>query len=153
MTDTSMIPVVLDPGEGTRYSAGPSTVTIKLGSRETGGMLALLEYAAAPGFEGPERHVHPEFDECFYVLEGQGRFTVGEQTLDVGTGGTVFAPGECPHTFANPFAQPLRMLLVCRPGGFDQFVADVGEAAADGRIADPTFMPALWERYGMAVAG
>lgn len=149
MTHAVLDPVVLGPGKGRHYAAGPSTVTIKLTSRDTGGALAALEYVAAPAFEGPERHVHPSFDECFYVLEGRGRFTVGEEIRDVEAGGFVFAPGAYPHTFANPFEAPLRMLMVCRPGGFDQFVGEVAQAAADGRIADPEFMPALWQRYGM----
>jgi len=150
MTNTATTSIALAPGEGTSYAAGPSAVTIKVGSEETAGALAILEYTAAPGFPGPGLHVHPEFDESFYVLEGTGRFSLGEDTMDLSAGGFLFVPGDQPHTWANPFDERLRMLLVCRPGGFDRFVADVAAAVADGRAADPAFMPGLWERYGMA---
>ena len=142
--------LALAPGAGTSYAAGPSRVTVKAGVQDTAGKLSVIEYVAAPGFPGPGKHVHPSFDEYFYVLGGRARFLLGDETSDLDAGGSVFASGDQPHTFANPFDEPLKLMIVCQPGGFDEFVAEVAAAAADGRASDPGFMPALWERHGMS---
>ncbi len=150
MPQTAMRSLAIAAGEGKTFSAGPSSVTVKVGAQATGGALSVLEYEAAP--RGPGLHTHPSFDECFYVLKGRCRFCLGADTVDCGEGGFVFASGEEPHGFANPFDEPVTLLIVCQPGGFERFVEEVADAAAQGRIADPEFMPGLWKRYGMAPA-
>jgi quercetin dioxygenase-like cupin family protein len=114
---------------------------------------ALVEYVAAPGFPGPPPHVHPAFDEIFYVLDGEMRFTLGDSAVVAGPGDPVHARGDAPHTFANTSDRPARMLIVLRPGGFERFFAEAAELAAAGRL-DEAARAELNARHGVSpVAG
>jgi mannose-6-phosphate isomerase-like protein (cupin superfamily) len=42
-------------------------------------------------------HVHPQADEIYHVLEGEGLFSDGRQEMRLGPGGTVVFPAGEPH--------------------------------------------------------
>lgn len=65
-----------------------------------GGELTVLAYGTDKIGEGPRLHVHP-YDETFIVIEGRGRFFVGDTTIDAGQGDVVFGPAGVPHRFEN----------------------------------------------------
>ena len=46
-------------------------------------------------------HCHPEADEIFYVLKGQGEITVGEEKVKVKNGFFVKAPAGMLHQWKN----------------------------------------------------
>jgi uncharacterized cupin superfamily protein len=119
---------------------------------ETGGLLRVVEYEVVPGFPGPPLHVHPSFDEFFYVLDGEVTFRLGDRTETLRPGGHVYTPGTQPHTFANPSAQPGRMLIVATPGGFEGFFRAVAAATADGKLPDPDTMARLNAEFGATPA-
>ena len=99
-----------------------SRITVLLRSEETGGALALVENRAPAGFRGPPLHRH-EFDETFYVLEGELTFQVVDELVTAGPGEVVFAPRGVPHTFANRGDAPARYLIACTPAGFERYFA------------------------------
>jgi len=42
---------------------------------------------------GQEISPHPEsYDVCFYVIDGEGTFTVGDRQIDLNKGSMIFAP-------------------------------------------------------------
>ena len=44
---------------------------------------------------GQEIPPHPEpYDVCFYVIEGEGVFTVGDEQAELGAGSMIFAPAD-----------------------------------------------------------
>jgi hypothetical protein len=45
-----------------------------------------------------------------------------------GPGTFVFGPRNMPHGFTVLGDEPARMLLLCAPGGFDQFVVEMSES-------------------------
>jgi quercetin dioxygenase-like cupin family protein len=96
-------------------------INVRLRGEETKGRLAVMENSVAAGFPGPPLHIHPDFDETFYVLEGELTFQLGDERLTAGAGALVFAPGETPHTFANHGADEARILLLCTPAGFERY--------------------------------
>jgi len=49
---------------------------------------------------GPGLHKHP-YEETFIILEGQGRYTVGDGEVEAGAGEIVVVPAETPHKFVN----------------------------------------------------
>lgn len=53
-----------------------------------------------------DAHVHP-FEESFYVLEGDGVFSVADQAYRVTRHGFGFAPIRTPHRWTNPSDHPL----------------------------------------------
>jgi mannose-6-phosphate isomerase-like protein (cupin superfamily) len=46
----------------------------------------------AAGAAGPPLHVH-DFDEAFFIVEGELTFQLGDRLMNVGVGGLAFAPG------------------------------------------------------------
>lgn len=139
--------------------AAPSWQTLEImgnrlrlhaGAAETGGRLALVEYHAAPGFPGPARHIHPEFDEVFVVLEGSLTLVQRDDTLIAGAGDSVVVPGSVPHTFANLAPIPCRFLVAMTPGGFEDYFAALAELVASG--APPAAFEELSARFGVVNA-
>lgn len=102
----------------------------------TNGAFGLMEHwSMPPGFASPY-HVHHREDEAFYVLEGELAVVCDGQWLKAGPGTYVFGPREIPHGFKVIGKAPVRMLLLCAPGGFENFVL---EQATD--IASPPAPP------------
>jgi mannose-6-phosphate isomerase-like protein (cupin superfamily) len=103
-----------------------------LRSEQSDGQVAVIETAPAPGV-GPPLH-HHDFDEAFYVLEGELTFRLRDEVVKVGPGELVFAPRGVPHTFANLSDAPARQLITCTPAGFERYFARM---AAEGHGAEP----------------
>ncbi|HEX8847209.1 MAG TPA: cupin domain-containing protein [Pyrinomonadaceae bacterium] len=61
------------------------------------------------------RHYHVETEEIYYILEGTGRMTVGEESREVAPGDAVFIPRGSAHTLENSGQVPMKILLVCGP--------------------------------------
>jgi len=117
---------VLAPGEGEVLEAGGNRLLIKVASPSQ----FLCEYTAPPYFAGPPLHVHPGFDETFLVLEGQLEVTVNDEPAELAPGAAAYVSGDVPHTFRNPGGDRARFLLVCSPGGFEDYFR--GIVSADG---------------------
>ncbi|WP_172294986.1 cupin domain-containing protein [Pseudoruegeria sp. HB172150] len=49
---------------------------------------------------GPKLHVH-DYDEVFIVREGRALFTIGDDTVEAGTGDVLLGPAGVPHKFVN----------------------------------------------------
>jgi uncharacterized cupin superfamily protein len=54
-------------------------------------------------------------------LEGRAAFLVDGNWRELGPGGSAFMPHGCIHTFKNVGDQPLRMLIMTTPSGFEKF--------------------------------
>ena len=102
-------------------------------SEQSGGRVGVIESVMPAGAAGPYLHAH-DFDEAFYVLEGELTFQVDGELTAVGAGGVAFAAANEPHTFANQGAQDARYLIVCTPGGFER---EFARRAAKKEGVDP----------------
>ena len=116
----------------------------------------IVEISVPPAWDGPPLH-HHDFDEAFYVLEGELTFQLGEELRTAGAGTLTWAPRGSVHTFANLADAPARYLLVCTPGGFERMfvrlAAKRAGAAPDEDALRPypeTVMvgPTLFEKLG-----
>jgi len=94
----------------------------------TNGAFGLVENVMPPGFASPY-HTHPLEDEAFYVLEGEMAFVCDGQWTQAKAGTFVFGPRNIPHGFKVLGDKPARLLLLCAPGGFEQFVVEMSEPA------------------------
>jgi quercetin dioxygenase-like cupin family protein len=61
-------------------------------------------------------HAHDNADKFYFVLSGQGRFTVGEEQQTVAAGTVVVAPAGIPHGVENSGAERLSLLVAIAPG-------------------------------------
>jgi len=75
--------------------------------------LSLARATVAPG-QRTRRHLHHSSDEVYYVLEGSGVVTVGEEEHRVSPGQAVFIPAGTEH-FAEAGQEGLVLLCCCSP--------------------------------------
>ena len=114
-------------------SSERAPINVLLRSEQSGGVVSVIESGSLPGFGGPPLH-HHDFDETFYVIEGELTFQLGEKLFSAKAGELAFAPRGVPHTYANLSAAPTRHLIVCTPGGFERYFARM---AAERLSTDP----------------
>jgi quercetin dioxygenase-like cupin family protein len=107
---------------------------VLLHGEETGGQMSVTEIVVPPHTAGPPLHTH-DFDEAFYVLEGELIFQVEEALVTRGAGETSFASRNMAHTLANHSDAPARYLLICTPAGFERHWARM--AAEDAGVEPP----------------
>jgi quercetin dioxygenase-like cupin family protein len=135
----ALAPIALAAGEGdARWFLGV-LATIKASSASTAGGVSVIEHHAPRG-SGSPLHVHHNDDEWFYVIEGEVTFWVGGEVTVAGAGSFVYGPRDIPHTFAVS-SETARFLLVTEPGGFDEFVRALSQAADAPVIPAPATEP------------
>jgi quercetin dioxygenase-like cupin family protein len=132
--------------------------TVILDSATSGEATGIVDISLPPAWDGPPLH-HHDFDEAFYVLEGELTLQVGEEVTTAAAGSLAFAPRGVHHTVANTADAPARYLLVCTPGGFERMFSRLAARASgvepDAEALKPypeTVMvgPTLFERLGRA---
>ena len=102
---------------------------VLLRGEETSGHVSVTEIVVPPHSAGPPLHVH-NFDEAFYLLEGELIFQVEDALEAKGAGEIAFAPRNVAHTLANHSDAPARYMLVCTPAGFERHWARIAAEAA-----------------------
>jgi mannose-6-phosphate isomerase-like protein (cupin superfamily) len=127
--DTPAVVQTVAEADTTQLLGG--AITIRLRSQDTDGRVGMIDQIVPGGFPGPALHVHPDFEETFYVLDGTLSFRVGDQTRDGGPGTVAHIPRGLPHTFANPSDQPAHALVIVTPGGFEAYFEALAAAIAD----------------------
>jgi mannose-6-phosphate isomerase-like protein (cupin superfamily) len=78
---------------------------------------SLAEEILLPGQEVTP-HRHRTIEEIYYVVEGQGLMTVGDEQREVSAGDAIFIPPNHRHTLKNTGTEPVKLLLVCGPAFF-----------------------------------
>ncbi len=95
---------------------------VRSAGENTNGAFGLVESWSMPAGSGSPYHTHHREDEAFYVLEGELAVIVDGTWMKAGPGTYVFGPREIPHGFKVVGQTQARMLLLCSPAGFEQFV-------------------------------
>jgi quercetin dioxygenase-like cupin family protein len=95
---------------------------VLLRSEQSEGVVAVIEVVSPGGFRGPPLHRH-DFDEAFYVLEGELTFQLRDELFTRKAGELAFAPRNVPHTYANRRDARAQALIVCTPAGFERYFA------------------------------
>lgn len=60
-------------------------------------------------------HAHDGADKFYFVLEGHGRFTVGDEEREADAGSLVIAPSGIPHGVINNASVRLSLLVAIAP--------------------------------------
>ena len=102
---------------------------VLLRSEETGGHVSVTEIVVPPHSAGPPLHTH-DFDEAFYLLDGELIFQVEGALATKAAGEVSFAPRNAIHALANLGDAPARYLLICTPAGFERHWARTAAEAA-----------------------
>lgn len=157
---------ILGPRDGARVQIGGLGVRHLIDAARTGGSFALVEHPLAPRTLGSPVHTHTREDEYSYVLEGTVGLQIGEATIEAKAGDLVFKPRGIPHAFWNATDEPARLLEIIAPAEFASYFDEIaplfeadgppdlervaGIAARYGLELDPSSVPALMERHGLA---
>jgi quercetin dioxygenase-like cupin family protein len=103
----------------TKAPTGSVSHRVLLRSEQSNGQLAIVESTMPAGAKGPPLHLH-DFDEAFYVVEGELTFQLGDELTVAGAGELAFAPRGVPHTLANHSDAPVRFVIAFTPAGFER---------------------------------
>lgn len=133
---------------GESRGLGVSSIAFKVTPQDSDGILILENTFHQPG--GPARHLHYEQDEWFYILEGEFRFEVGDESFRLRPGDALLGPRRIPHVWAfSGGSQRGRILIAFMPAGtMEAFFRQVTKANAM-----PPQDPALWSAHGMQLLG
>ncbi len=71
-------------------------------------------YGLEPG-QAQTAHAHAGSDKIYFVLEGVGKFRVGDEERAVGSGFAILAPAGSSHAVSNPGPQRLTLLVFMAP--------------------------------------
>jgi mannose-6-phosphate isomerase-like protein (cupin superfamily) len=107
-------PVVVPPGQGHRVGNVEFLARTSESPRFNFG---IIEIAAGRVLE---EHVHADEDDAFYILAGELTFTFGGEEAPAPPGTFVLVPPGVEHGFRNDGAEPVRMINIHAPAGFDR---------------------------------
>lgn len=139
------------PGEGSEVTALGSAYHVKTDGGHGAGAYALMEEEFWG--ESTPLHAHPGAEESFYVLEGSVELWVDGTTSEASTGAFIVVPRGVPHALRRLTAEPVRMLTMASPPGFERIFEAVAAIGEDDLLADPDRLVALAAEYGTDVLG
>ena len=163
MTNTALPttdrPFVLNHGEGRHRNFLNHVATTKIGSDAEASMTA-IEFTMPKGFGAP-LHVHDTEDELMVVLDGEIRFTSGDDTFVGTAGATAWLPHGVPHTFQVTSEMARAIVITAADHGplqFENFVGELGEAIDEPTMPeegpiDPEAVAVAGARNGLQILG
>lgn len=83
--------------------------------RGSGARNQSLAHALVAAGQSTLRHAHPQTEEIYYVLSGDGAMQVGGETERVGPGDAVLIPPGAEHRLTCVGPEPLEILCICSP--------------------------------------
>ena len=113
---------------------------VLLRSEQSSGHVSLMENVVRAHSAGPPLHTH-DFDEAFYMLEGELIFQVGDERFTRRAGEFAFAPRNVAHALANHSDADARYLLVCTPAGLERHFVRAAAAAQGVEPPDWALQP------------
>jgi quercetin dioxygenase-like cupin family protein len=152
-----MKPYWLGRDEGDAIWMFDSLDTIKAGAGATGGTMSVVEYLDFEGSSVP-LHVNDRWDSGFYVIDGNYKFVIGDESVAASTGAWVFVPRSTAHAWRCDSARG-RVLRITTPAGLEAFYRDVGELVADRtRLPTPSepdvkALSSAAAQHGIAIVG
>jgi quercetin dioxygenase-like cupin family protein len=141
--------IFIAPGEGAHLPV--LDIVHKITADRSGGSLTVEEWGLPPGMMIPP-HTHTREDECNFVLEGELTCDVGGELV---VAPYVLKPRGIPHALCNTSTEPVRVIEILTPGGFESYFDEYEEIAsklASGEIDEEEHRRAraeLGERYGV----
>ena len=96
----------------------------------TGGAFSLVEHTLPPRALGAPVHTHRNEDEYSYVLEGRIGVQLGDDVTEAGAGELVLKPRGVPHAFWNAGDEPVRLLELISPAGFENYFREMAPLLA-----------------------
>jgi len=121
---------------------------------DSAGACSIFELGV-PSRSGPPLHVHHREDEWYYVLSGEFLFEVNGEQSQLPVGGSIWAPRDARHRWANTSGAEGKLILVCQPGGFEKFFDELGKGPPlnTEKPSEIHQLHELHAKYGMELLG
>jgi quercetin dioxygenase-like cupin family protein len=142
-------PLILRNGDGEALGVMGSQVRLICPSERTARQFSLME-CAAPRDVGPPPHQHP-WDEAYYILEGQFRFTLDDRELLLGPGDFLYVPAGRLHGFHGASDTTARLLFFDAPAHGEGFFRDAAREVRE-IPQDLSRVPEIGQRHGIQFA-
>ncbi|HEY5823129.1 MAG TPA: cupin domain-containing protein [Cyclobacteriaceae bacterium] len=131
------------------YFLGVHPNDLKISSKDTAGQLSVFEYNGL-GVAGPAMHIHFDQDEIFYIVSGEYRFVVGEETKVLKAGDSIFLPRNIKHTWLQ-LTEKGKMIYFLQPAGkMEEFFSYMNKLKIKPSNDE---MERIHKEYGMSVVG
>src|SRR4029077_14703131 len=122
--------------QGVGKSLGlPGRTTLEIVSGQSGASGITLRKVEIPvrssGDSPRSRHVHNEFEECIYVLAGEGMTEADSGNYALKAGDAIVIPSGEKHATRNTGSEPLVLLCFFPVGDIRQGTAEPGEPPKD----------------------
>ena len=140
--------VVTAPGEGLTLQVLGDAIACKATAADTGSAWEAFEITARAG-SGVPLHKH-DWDEAYFILDGQLDFQVGEEEVTAATGCFVRIPAGTVHGLANAGPGACRYLLWVAPASVGEFFREIHEASSGALDMDT--IVAIADRHGVELA-
>ena len=159
MKNSKPNPIILCVQDGQNLSVVGDTYRILVTGKETGGAFATIDMLVPPG-GGPGPHAHPDFEETFYVVDGEVEVKSEGGTYVAKKGAYVVIPkGGIVHCFKNKSDKLAHLLCTVIPSGLEEMFLEIGKPVAAGEFLPPPPMDpesikkliAIAEKHGQKV--
>jgi mannose-6-phosphate isomerase-like protein (cupin superfamily) len=139
--------IIRTADQGRLVEIGPTRNRIKLAAEESGGFVGAVEMELGPGFPGPPPHRHLETDHLWYVVAGRVDIVVDGERSTISPGDFAYVPRGIPHAFANPGAEPARLLEIDTPRTLDAYFTELAAAIPPGTAVDQEIVAGIQRRH------
>lgn len=124
----------MGPKEGKCLSIMGDTYRILISGKETDGAFSMIDMLIPPG-GGPGPHAHTEFQESFFVVDGEIEVKSEAGTYVATKGSFVSIPkGGMIHCFKNKSDKLAHLLCTVVPSGLDEFFEEIGTPVPFGEF-------------------
>lgn len=137
--------VIRMPGEGKEVTLAGKPLVFLVTGQDTK-HTSMFDWTLPAGFS-TGLHVHRVQEETFYVLEGECRWQIGEQSVEAKAGTYVFIPPGVPHNIANASDKPARMIMTVSPPGHEHYFEELVKLVARSGPPDAGAIGKLRERF------
>lgn len=142
MENSKPAPIITGPSEGLNISMAGNSYRMLVTGKETDGAFAIMDFSIPPG-GGPGPHAHADFQESFYVTEGEIEFRSEAGTYIAKKDSFVTIPkGGIVHMFKNKTDKMARMICTVVPAGLEAFFMEAGRPVENGVLLPPAPMDA-----------
>jgi quercetin dioxygenase-like cupin family protein len=129
---------------------------VLLRAEHTDGLFGAVDISIQPGAGAP-LHTNNREALMWYGIEGTIALDTEDGRTELAPGDAMFLPKGRTHAFTNLTDRPARALLVCLPGGLEEFLLELsGRLPADAPAGPPApdvieTLAATAARYGVIV--
>nr|WP_294950015.1 cupin domain-containing protein [uncultured Mucilaginibacter sp.] len=152
MENEKQAPKTLGADQGDTVSMMGGNYRILVSGKETGGAFATIDMLVPPG-GGPGPHAHAQFEESFYIVDGEVEVKSEAGTYTATKGAFISIPkGGIVHGFKNKSDKMAQLLCTVVPAGLEEMFLEMGTPVAAGQFLPPPAMDADTAKKMAAIA-